>query len=358
MENSNEQKVINANGIFDNGFLCGKSLYLYRFKNIPSANYIGSIDGEKAFYAVKEKFGHLVVSTHTYRYYDARTKNYDFNDTFMIMQNECVMEFDTNYCEIYHNGSQNDFIEDCTLLMKTFKERQRRKPLEINLISRGRTGFEFSQIEVKRTRLDLDLFYGDDFKEVNDVISKRLGNDKDKGIVLLHGLPGTGKTTYLRYLIGKIKKRVLFMAPAVAGEMMNPDFIQLLISNPNTVLIIEDAENVIMDRKVNANASVSNLLNISDGLLADFLNVQLICTFNSPLTMVDSALMRKGRLIARYEFGKLGVEKARRLSAHFGFDVQIDRPMTIAEIANPNEKTQKVSTSEVVGFKRQEVTMN
>src|SRR5207244_10467965 len=99
---------------------------------------------------------------------------------------------------------------------------------------------------------------------------------------------------------------------------MNPDFIQLLIDNPNTVLIIEDAENIIIDRKYNSGSSVSNLLNISDGLMADFLNVQLICTFNSSLTLVDNALMRKGRLIAKYEFGKLGVAKAQQLSKHFG----------------------------------------
>jgi hypothetical protein len=358
MENNSEQRVINANGIFDNGFLCGKSLYLYRFNKIPSANYIGSIDGEKAFNAVKEKFGHLILSTHTYRYYDSKTKKYDFNDTFLIMENGCLLEFDSNYCEIYHDGSQDDFIHECTMLMKAFKEKQRRKPLEINLISRGRNGFEFSQIEVKRTKLDLDLFYEDDFKEVNDTICKRLKNDKDKGIVLLHGLPGTGKTTYLRYLIGKIKKRVLFVSPGVAGEIMNPDFVQLLVNNPNTVLIIEDAENIIMDRKYSSSSSVSNLLNISDGLLADFLNVQLICTFNSSLTMVDSALMRKGRLIAKYEFGKLGVEKANRLSTHFGFNKLIDQPMTIAEIANPHEKTQQVEKMEVIGFRRQVELMN
>ncbi len=358
MENNNEQKVINANGIFDNGFLCGKSLYLYRFNRIPSANYIGSIDGEKAFNAVKEKFGDLVVSTHTYRYYDSKSRKYDFGDTFLIMQNGCVLEFNSSYCEIYHNGSQDDFINESTVLMKTFKEKQRRKPLEINLISRGRNGFEFRQIEVKRTKLDLDLFYEDDFKEVDDIICKRLKNEKDKGIVLLHGLPGTGKTTYLRYLIGKIKKRVLFVSPGVAGEIMNPDFVQLLISNPNTVLIIEDAENIIMDRKHSNSSSVSNLLNISDGLLADFLNVQLICTFNSSLTMVDSALMRKGRLIAKYEFGKLGIEKANRLSKHFGFDKVIDKPMTIAEIANPNEKEQQPVSTQVIGFRTQEVMMN
>src|ERR1043165_1344896 len=185
-------------------------------------------------------------------------------------------------------------------------------------------------MEVKRTKLNLDLFYEDDFRPIDELIRRRLNQKNDKGIVLLHGLPGTGKTTYLRYLIGKIAKRVLFLSPNVAGNLMNPDFIDLLIDNPNTVLIIEAAENIIMDRRNANDSSVSNLLNISDGLLADFLNVQLICTFNSPLTMVDSALMRKGRLIAKYEFGKLSVRKAQRLSDHLGFNRKIERPITLA----------------------------
>ena len=180
----------------------------------------------------------------------------------------------------------------------------------------------------------------------------------DKGIVLLHGLPGTGKTSYLRYLIGKIKKRVLFLSPTVADNLMNPEFVQLLIDNPNTVLIIEDAENIIMDRKYNSGSSVSNLLNISDGLLADFLNVQLICTFNNSVALIDSALMRKGRLIAKYEFGKLSIAKAQRLSEHFGFDQTISEPMTIAEIANPNEKDQKENRKEMIGFRINEELMN
>ena len=357
MENTTNQKMINANSIFDNGFLSGKSLYLYCFGQIPSANYINNIDGEKAFAVIKEKFSHLIKSVHGYRYYDTKKKRYAFDETFLIMQNGCVMEFDTYFCEIYHNGMQDDFINDCTSLMKMFKEKQRRKPLEINLISRGKNGLELKQLEVKRTKLNLDLFYEDDFKTVSDTICKRLTKDKDKGIVLLHGLPGTGKTTYLRYLIGKIKKRVLFVSPNVAADITSPDFIELLVSNPNSVLIIEDAENIVMDRKLSGNASVSNLLNISDGLLADFLNVQLICTFNNSLTLVDSALMRKGRLIAKYEFGKLGIEKSKRLSAHLGFNIAITKPMTIAEIANPGEINNVAERNEVYGFRR-EVLMN
>ena len=139
---------------------------------------------------------------------------------------------------------------------------------------------------------------------------------------------------------------------------MNPDFIELLINNPNSVLVIEDAENIIMDRNYNSGSAVSNLLNISDGILADFLNVQLICTFNSSVAMIDSALMRKGRLIARYEFGKLNTEKSQRLSDHLGFNTVVQKPMTIAEIAHQHEKQYDDRKIEIVGFRRQETLLN
>lgn len=350
-----QQKIINANGIFDKDFLCGKSLYLYRFGKIPSSNYFWGIDGEKAFATIQKHYGTSIASTHGLKRYDKTEKDYVFDEMFMVMHNGCILEFGCRYCEIYHDGSQDKFIAECTGMMKRFKERRRRKPLEINLISKGRNGLELKDLQVKRTQLDLSLFYEDDFAAVNDTICKRLKNDKDKGIVLLHGLPGTGKTTYLRYLIGKIKKRILFVSPSIAGDITSPDFIHLLVSNPNSVLIIEDAENVIMDRKISNNAAVSNLLNVSDGLLADFLNVQIICTFNNSLTLVDNALMRKGRLIAKYEFGKLGVEKAQKLSNHLGFTDTITKPMTIAEIANPGDAEVKQERIEILGFRREQL---
>ncbi len=358
MDNLYNQKVISANNVFTDSFLDAKMLYLYSFNLLPSINYIGQIDGEKTFAAIKEKFADSVKNVHQTRWYKRKKKKFEFDKTIMIMDNNCVLEFDEDYCEVLHDGRQLDFIEAISAIAIQFKEKQRRQPLEINLIVQMRNRLELKAMEIKRTKLDLDLFYEDDFEETDEVIRKRLGQKNDKGIVLLHGLPGTGKTTYLRDLVGKIKKRVLFLSPSVAGNLMNPEFIELLIDNPNTVLIIEDAENIIMDRKHNNSSSVSNLLNISDGLLADFLNVQLICTFNSSLTMVDNALMRKGRLIAKYEFEKLGVKKAQRLSKHFGFDTVINQPMTIAEIANPNEKTQLIEKTEVVGFRRQAELMN
>jgi hypothetical protein len=68
--------------------------------------------------------------------------------------------------------------------------------------------------------------------------------------------------------------------------------------------------------------------------------------------MVDSALLRKGRLIAKYEFGKLSVSKSQKLSNHLGFNTTITRPMSVAEIAGQHEKTERSESIEVIGFRR------
>jgi hypothetical protein len=344
--------------VFVNHYISIKTMYLQRFGTLPNIHYIGNIDGEKVYNNFIAAYSHLIVDTYTYKPHYNNNEKYDFDDTILVLSNKCLVHFDETYCNVLYPTAQEAFAQSIVKAASPVKKRARREPAEINLIVQGRNGLELKAMEIKRTKLDIDLFYEDDFVPIHHTISKRLNKKGDKGIVLLHGLPGTGKTSYLRYLVGRIKKKVLFLSPSAAGNLMDPDLIEILIDNPDSVLIVEDAENIIMDRKVNNSSSVSNLLNISDGLLSDFLNVQLICTFNSSLTLIDNALMRKGRLIARYEFGKLGIEKAQRLSDHFGYQRTITQPMTIAEISNQNETSYESKTIQVMGFRREPVYEN
>ena len=353
-----DQKTTNTISVFNDRFLSAKSLYMHYFGSLPNVNFISAIDGEKALKAFKEKYAANIQHMHHYHWYEHQKKKYRFETCMVVLNNDFLVQMDEGYCYILHDGKQNDMLEAVTALARQYKEKLRKKPLEINLIVQNKNGMELKAMEIKRTKLDVNLFYEDDFKMVDAVIRKRLSNNKDKGIILLHGLPGTGKTTYLRYLIGKIKKRVMFLSPNVAANLMDPDFIEILIDNPNTVVVIEDAESIIMDRRNSNDSSVSNLLNISDGLLADFLNVQLICTFNSSLTLIDNALMRKGRLIAKYEFGKLSIAKAQKLSDHLGFNTVISKPMTVAEISNQHEQHFETKQIEVIGFRKGMVMEN
>jgi hypothetical protein len=337
MDNILQQRLIGGDNIFGNGLMDSRPFYLYYFNRIPNVSFVYSINGEKALAAFRKAFAGSIKEVFTREEIDSKDREYKHDLALVLLHNESMVEFGDDYCEILHNGQNEAFIKETTDLVRRYRTREKRKKFEINLITSGERGLTLKPMEFKKTKLDLSLYYEDDFLAIDQLIYKRLNTNDDKGIVLLHGLPGTGKTTYLRHLIGRLKKRVLFLSPAVAANIMQPDFIDLLIDNPNTILIVEDAENIIMDRKTSGNSSVSNLLNLSDGLLADCINVQVVCTFNSDLSQIDSALMRKGRLIAKYEFGKLSVSKAQQLSGKQGFTTEIRQPMTIAEVMNQHE---------------------
>src|ERR1043165_8737552 len=108
MENIYTQKVINANDVFSDTFLDVKMLYVYHFNLIPNMHFIGRIDGEKAFNTIKEKLSGNIKDIHQTRFYNRRKKRFQFDTTVIIMYRKCVVEIGSSYCEIFHDGQQEE----------------------------------------------------------------------------------------------------------------------------------------------------------------------------------------------------------------------------------------------------------
>lgn len=204
------------------------------------------------------------------------------------------------------------------------------------------------KINDKFIELDINSNYNDDFEPIHDKIVNELDSDKI-GLYLLHGTHGTGKTTYIRHLIRKIDKRVIFVSPSMADQFSTPEMIPFLMRYPNSVIVIEDAENIIKTRHAGGNQAVSNLLNLSDGILGDCLKFQIICTFNTDKHEIDEALSRKGRLIESYEFDKLSLNKTNKLLETLGHG-KSDVSLRLSDIYNPEENHFELNESKV-GFK-------
>lgn len=354
----NKVRGKNDASIFETNYIEVKAFYVREFKATPCISFINNLDTAKVYGYINEGFAGKVLATYQRNFYSWQRSRQEFSCTVFKLENQVMIEVGDEYAEILFGNNNYTYASELVKLFSTYQAPEKEQDFEINIITQTSSGLDLKPLDIKPTTLDINLYYNDDFKPVDEIIKLRLAKENDKGIILLHGLPGTGKTTYLRHLIGSIKKRVLFVSPGVACNLMNPEFTDLLIDNPNAVLIIEDAENVIMDRKFSSHSSVSNLLNISDGLLSDCLNVQIICTFNSDINMVDDALLRKGRLIAKYEFTKLDAAKAQNLSDKLGFTKQISKPLTIAEITNPDDMEAVKPSIQVMGFRRPEVMLN
>jgi len=347
-----------STALFDDYFIESKTFYVREFGKIPSIAFIGNIDTTKVVDLINENRYGKIKAIYRRNYYSWEKDQVEASKILVKLSGNLMIKLGNDWAEILYSSTEVEKAHKMLLEFKGQKAMAKEQDFEINVISLSGRSLELKTLSIKPTVLDIGLFYNDDFRKVDAVIRERLSKENDKGIVLLHGLPGTGKTTYLRHLIGTINKQVLFVSPAVAANLMNPEFMDLLLDNPNSVLVIEDAENIIMERRYSSHSSVSNLLNISDGLLSDCLNVQIICTFNSAIEMVDTALLRKGRLIARYEFGKLEPQKATALSKHLGVEKEYHLPASLAEITNPGSVVHETIRKQTIGFRRELVLEN
>ncbi len=339
--------------LFAHDYVESRAFYMHLYNTVPVVSFIHGVDVTAAYKHIKDRYKYNIVNIYQNLRYNREHKQQEFTRTFFELNNRMLVELGTDYAEVLYDTGQYDEVTEIVTALAEMKMPEKKREFEISIITQTSYGMELKALPIAQTSLDISLYYNDCFKPIDELIQQRLSQKNDKGIVLLHGLPGTGKTTYLRYLIGKLNKRILFMSPAIAGSLTNPEFIELLLDNPNCVLVIEDAENIIMDRKFNSNSAVANLLNIGDGLLSDCLNVQIICTFNSSLASIDSALRRKGRLIAEYEFGKLSVAKAQALSDHLQLNATVQQPVTLAELTNAGAMDFTKPALQPIGFKRQ-----
>ncbi len=175
-------------------------------------------------------------------------------------------------------------------------------------------------------------YLNENTQEFHRSMIKQLDAQDGSGLYLLFGKPGTGKTSFIKDVLNKISKKALFISPCFTEELTSPSLISLLMDYPDSILVIEDAETVLMERKADNSSAVSNLLNLTDGFLADFLNLKIICTFNTELNSIDDALLREGRLQGMHEFTKFDPERAQQIANVLDRDIQADRPMTLAEI--------------------------
>jgi hypothetical protein len=329
------------------------ALFVAHFNTIPNLIHEINIDCRKANNWFAEKYNPEIKDFYySKRYFNANNKA-EIDDIFYFLHDDLIVYFDTDRSTVrfLYRKTELSVVEELIKSILRFRYRKQKDRPKISLLVNSSSGIETKLLSIAKPRLHIEDNYNDDFKEIHRTIQKKLSRKNEKGLVLLHGKPGTGKTSYIRYLIASVKKNVIFLPPNMASAVTNPNLISILIENPNSIFVIEDAENIIVDREKDGNSPVSALLNISDGLLADCLNVQVICSFNTDISKIDNALMRKGRLIAKYEFRELQVEKAQKLSNKLGFDTMITRPMTLTSIYNQDEKDfQSSQKNNAIGF--------
>lgn len=192
----------------------------------------------------------------------------------------------------------------------------------ITLLTQTSSGLNNRQFKINGKFDNDDIVkynYGSDFERKHAEIVASMKDTGKSGIYLFHGDPGTGKTSYIKYLLSTIDRNFYYMPLSIANAGLDsPEIIEYMLGTEPGIMVIEDAETLIANKDgQDRSAALAALLNLADGLLSSVLSFQFIITFNTNISKIDNAILRHGRLLNRHDFKPLSAEDTLRWVKHW-----------------------------------------
>ena len=216
------------------------------------------------------------------------------------------------------------------------------KTVTYDLVVSTNTGFSTTECTSSRN-IDIDVK-----KNYNDDLPydkyKEFCEKDGSGLALMYGIAGSGKTSLIKKLIYDCSDTNFYIMDfSMLQNIVSGQFLSFLLGLKNAVIIMEDCEYILKRRDTHENPLINSLLNITDGLVGDALNIRFLCTFNAALTDIDEALLRPGRLKVKYEFKALNKDKTKAICGD-------DKAETLAEIYNRDKIDFNKKEQRKIGF--------
>ena len=346
-------------------FLDAFALYMYLFKETPNKIIFEgfqssdvSLNRLEFYTALKEKLeqeGFVFSKAETIPLVKLNTFG-DPTERYISCiaihtNHKVIINYRYNDLLLFYSGEDSHYR---LYLEKLLQKYMLPKTLEnkVHLITQDANGYlDLTEGKVTKNKpVDLVKHYNDDFKPEYDKMVEFL-KDRRSGLCILNGAPGTGKTNLIRHFINTVPNQYIILSNHLMNSITSPSFLSFMLENKDSVLILEDCEMLLADRSISRfSDGIVNILNMTDGLYSDMLNIKIIATFNADLTTIDKALLRNGRLIANYEFKPLTIEKTNALLSDLNKPIT-NKELTLAEIFyKSGEELIEIKKPKKIGF--------
>lgn len=228
---------------------------------------------------------------------------YDKVQDFVELLNECVLDF----CDDDSN--------------------------KLNTIGLSQNGLELEPVNFHNIDLEnIEMFYNEQtFKSVDKAIKKI--KKADKGLTILYGDRGTGKTSIINHLATKLDRIIMFIPNnMIEHTINNPDFRRFIKKYDRPIIVLDDCE-MLFNEMYKSNPIANNLIQMVDGFLSDTMNVNIIALFNTDTEDdIDESLLDCNNLIDVIEFELLSNEEANELAKHLGSNKKYKNKTRVIDI--------------------------
>ena len=228
---------------------------------------------------------------------------YDKVQDFVELLNECVLDF----CDDDSN--------------------------KLNTIGLSQNGLELEPVNFHNIDLEnIEMFYNEQtFKSVDKAIKKI--KKVDKGLTILYGDRGTGKTSIINHLATKLDRIIMFIPNnMIEHTINNPDFRRFIKKYERPIIVLDDCE-MLFNEMYKSNPIANNLIQMVDGFLSDTMNVNIIALFNTDTEDdIDESLLDCNNLIDVIEFELLSNEEANELAKHLGSNKKYKNKTRVIDI--------------------------
>lgn len=214
------------------------------------------------------------------------------------------------------------FSEDIDVKLSNFLSTYIKKPSvpqsSFSMVTVQGQSMDFEQLRIPTMKFNPLNYTPRIVAQYEEIVDSFNAPGKGK-LLIMQGEPGTGKSSIIRSLMEDMKDQstFIFLPTNMLTQIVTPSFLPALIreseSDKSKVLIIEDADDCLVERATDNLGIISTLLNMTSGLLGDSLNLRVIATTNMKKADIDPALTRSGRLFDLMEFEALGPEQAYEL---------------------------------------------
>lgn len=187
---------------------------------------------------------------------------------------------------------------------------------QVFTLVKGMGGYSVTRLGAVGTQLERGNYATEVLQDYDHILADLRTESPCGRLVILAGPPGSGKTYLVRSLVSSAPQCAFVLVPPHLVEGLGgPEILPALMSVKSEfpgpiVLIIEDADQCLVQRKEGNMNAISSMLNLGDGILGAILDVRILATTNADKIEMDPATRRPGRLCRYTEVGNLSAELA------------------------------------------------